>query len=72
MIYLSNDMPEWHLGRLSVKEEAAGKLRVFAITDVVTQTILRPLHKALMKILKQIPMDGTFNQGKPIERLVEL
>lgn len=63
---------EVYLGRLSIKEEAAGKLRVFAITDAVTQTVLRPLHKALFKILKQIPMDGTFNQGKPLLRLKDL
>lgn len=33
-----------HLGRLSFKEEAAGKLRVFAMVDVFTQSMLKPLH----------------------------
>jgi len=61
-----------YLGRLAIKEEAAGKMRVFAITDLVTQTLLRPIHQALFKILKQIPTDGTFDQKKPLLRLLDL
>jgi hypothetical protein len=34
-----------YLGRLALKEEGAGKVRVFAITDVITQSFLEPLHK---------------------------
>jgi len=60
-----------YLGRLSIKEEAAGKMRVFAITDLVTQTILRPLHKALFSVLRAIPTDGTFDQKRPLIRLLE-
>lgn len=57
------------LGRLAIKEEAAGKVRVFAMVDPLTQWVLNPLHKNLFKILKRIPMDGTFNQLKPLERV---
>jgi hypothetical protein len=64
----NNDL---YLGRLAIKEEAAGKMRVFAITDLVTQTILRPLHSALFSILRTIPMDGTFDQKRPLVRLLE-
>jgi hypothetical protein len=64
----NNDL---YLGRLAIKEEAAGKMRVFAITDLVTQTILRPLHSALFSILRTIPMDGTFDQKRPLMRLLE-
>lgn len=60
------------LGRLSIKEEAAGKARVFAITDSITQTVLKPLHDYVFRLLKTIPMDGTFNQTKPLDRLVDL
>jgi len=60
------------LGKLSEKQEAAGKVRVFAITDYWTQLVLYPLHKAIFAILKQIPQDGTFNQGKPLLLLNEL
>jgi len=34
-----------YLGRLAFKEEAAGKLRVFAMVDVITQSLLEPLHQ---------------------------
>lgn len=57
------------LGKLHLKEEAAGKIRVFAIADVITQSVLAPLHKEIFKILKNIPMDGTFDQIAPIRRL---
>jgi hypothetical protein len=61
-----------YLGRLSIKEEAAGKARVFAITDAITQSVLKPLHDYLFSILKEIPMDGTFDQGAPLDRLLQL
>lgn len=35
---------QFHIGSLAFKEEAAGKLRVFAMVDVITQSILKPLH----------------------------
>lgn len=60
------------LGRLSVKQEAAGKARVFAITDSITQMVLKPLHDELFRQLRSIVTDGTFNQAKPIRRLVDL
>jgi len=49
------------LGRLSLKEEAAGKVRVFAIVDYWTQSFMRPIHKWAFKLLKSIPQDGTFD-----------
>jgi len=61
-----------HLGRLSVKEEAAGKARVFAITDSITQSVMEPLHKFIFDLLKNLPMDGTFDQGAPLKRLLDL
>jgi len=61
-----------YLGRLALKEEAAGKVRVFAITDLITQTVMKPLHDLLFGKLKNHPCDGTFNQTKPLDRLVGL
>jgi hypothetical protein len=55
-----------------VKEEAAGKARVFAITDAITQSVLYPVHKYLFSLLRDLPMDGTFDQGAPLARLLEL
>jgi hypothetical protein len=56
-------------GKLAIKEEAAGKVRVFAMVDPWTQWALSPLHKLLFKMLSKIPMDGTFNQLKPLDRV---
>nr|UPW42219.1 MAG: putative RNA dependent RNA polymerase [Yunnan mito-like virus 44] len=60
------------LGKLSEKIEAAGKVRVFAITDVWTQSLLRPLHDGLLRLLSTIITDGTFDQLAPVRRLYEL
>nr|QDH89509.1 MAG: RNA-dependent RNA polymerase [Mitovirus sp.] len=50
------------LGRLSLKPEAAGKVRVFAIMDYWTQCALSPLHKVLVSILATLPSDATKDQ----------
>lgn len=52
------------LGRLSFKEEAAGKLRVFAMVDVLTQSLLKPLHDHLFYLFRFFPNDGTHDQEK--------
>jgi len=59
-----------HLGRLSLKEEAAGKIRVFAMVDAFTQWALYPLHKAIMSTIARWPSDGTFDQLAPVRRLL--
>lgn len=61
-----DDIP---LGKLSLKPEAAGKIRVFAIVDNWTQWLLHPLHSALFALLRRIPTDGTFDQMAPVKRL---
>nr|UPW42220.1 MAG: putative RNA dependent RNA polymerase [Inner Mongolia grassland mitovirus 8] len=58
-------------GQFSLKEEAAGKLRVFAIVDSITQNMLAPLHSFMFSVLKSIPNDGTFDQEKSIKRSQE-
>lgn len=63
------DLRSNHIGRLATKDEPAGKVRVFAMVDPWTQWTLRPLHKALFNILKRCPMDGTFDQLKPLNRI---
>lgn len=60
------------LGKLGYKLEPAGKIRVFAMVDSLTQCIMRPLHDLLFKILRRIETDGTFNQMKPAQRLINL
>jgi len=58
-----------YLGKLGTKEEAAGKIRVFAMVDAWTQWALYPYHKALFLILRDIPMDGTFDQTAPLSKV---
>lgn len=61
-----------NLAKLGFKEEAAGKVRVFAMVDPFTQWVMKPLHECIFTILRGIPMDGTFNQTKPVELLRSL
>lgn len=49
------------VGKIGLKTEPV-KTRIFAISDYYTQASLRPLHHALMDLLKRIPMDATWNQ----------
>nr|UPW42276.1 MAG: putative RNA dependent RNA polymerase [Inner Mongolia grassland mitovirus 3] len=56
------------LGQLAFKEEAAGKLRAFALVDVWTQSLLEPLHSSLFSLLKIVPNDGTFDQDASVNR----
>lgn len=60
------------LGRLVALKEAAGKVRVIAIVDILTQWALAPLHELIFDILRTIPQDGTFDQEKPIFVLRDL
>lgn len=59
------------LGKLAFKEEAAGKLRIFAIADIWTQSLFRPLHDNLFKFLKGLPNDGTFDQEASYKRALD-
>lgn len=60
-------VPLRSLGKLGLKEEAAGKIRVFAMVDGWTQWCLSAYHEVIFLILKDIPMDGTFNQTAPLK-----
>jgi hypothetical protein len=57
------------LGRFGVKDEAGGKKRLFAISDYFTQSVCKPLHQYLMEILRKLPMDGTWDQGRASDRV---
>nr|BBG56023.1 RNA dependent RNA polymerase [Fusarium boothii mitovirus 1] len=56
------------LSQFAVKEEAAGKLRVFALLDSISQSALKPLHEFLFDILRRLPNDGTFDQDASVKR----
>lgn len=55
--------PKGFLGRLSLVKDKEAKCRIIAILDYWSQSALLPLHKALMRHLKTLRPDCTFNQG---------
>jgi len=57
-------------GRLSVVYDQAGKARIVAMTNYFYQLVLKRVHDAVFDILKNIPMDGTFDQHRPIKDLI--
>lgn len=59
------------LGKLGIKEEAAGKVRVFAMVDAWTQWLLDPVHQMYFTILRRLPQDGTFDQLRPLRKAVK-
>jgi hypothetical protein len=59
------------LGKLGYKVEPAGKIRIFAMMEYVSQIVFLPVHEALFKVLGSIPQDGTFDQVAPAKLLLE-
>jgi len=52
-----------------VLKQPGSKTRIIAIGDVFSQTVLQPIHNHLMKCLRTIPQDGTFDQNAQVERI---
>jgi len=57
------------MGKISLASEPAGKTRLFAICNFWVQSILKPLHNALMETLKLFVSDGTFDQIGQFNRI---
>jgi len=57
-------------GKLGFKEEP-GKIRVFAMMNLITQTLMQPLHRWIFRHLRLLPNDGTFDQVKPVRNLLK-
>lgn len=55
--------PKGLVSRLSLVKDKEAKCRVVAILDYWSQSALRPLHDALMRFLRGLKTDCTFNQG---------
>lgn len=68
---ITSSPDELKLGKLCLKQEAAGKVRVFAMVDAWTQSLLATLHDGILKILSSIPQDGTYDQHKPVKVLID-
>lgn len=65
------DMDSPLLGKLAFLDEPAGKVRVVAMVDIITQTLFKPLHDWLFSLLRRIPQDGTFDQWAPVQVLLD-
>jgi hypothetical protein len=52
------------LRKLSYFPDKEGKVRVIGILDYFSQSVLRVLHLYLYKVLRKIPQDYTFDQGR--------
>jgi len=63
-------VPSLIIAKLSVVYDQSGKARIVGITNWWIQVILYPLHSGIMSMLERIPMDGTFDQSKPVLRLL--
>lgn len=56
-------------GRLAFLREP-GKIRIVAMVNLITQTLMAPLHEWIFARLRKIPTDGTFDQTRPVESLI--
>lgn len=59
----------YHIGRLSIVYDQAGKARIIAVVNFWVQLILKPLHESIFRFLKEVPQDGTFDQFGPLDRI---
>lgn len=55
--------------RLAFLTDKGGKTRVVGIGDVFSQSLLEPVHDHIFRILREVPMDGTFDQDAQRERV---
>nr|UJQ92537.1 MAG: putative RNA-dependent RNA polymerase [Mitoviridae sp.] len=58
------------MARLGRKLEGSGKVRIFVMGNPVFQTVLRPIHDWSMGVLRSLGTDGTYNQHRPLDRLI--
>lgn len=65
-LVINNKVPS--LRKLSVINDKEGKKRIVAVFDYWSQCVLKPIHKSLSSLLRDLPRDCTFNQNnfKPL------
>lgn len=59
-------------GRIALLAEGGGKTRTVAIADYWTQSAVRPFHDLIMKRLRSIKNDGTYDQQNQFMRMKRL
>lgn len=55
--------------KLAYFPDKEDKMRVIAIGDYLSQSVLKPLHHYLFQVIKKIPQDCTFDQGAFKDRI---
>jgi len=55
--------------KLHFLSDRGGKTRVIAMGDVLTQTLVRPIHREIFRALRKMPTDGTMDQLRQRERV---
>lgn len=71
-IELEGLLDRFPVGRLGFKAEGAGKQRILCIPNSLKLALLRPAHDRCMSVWRTIPMDGTYQQTKPLRWLTHL
>jgi hypothetical protein len=56
-------------GRISVVHDPECKERLIAITDYVSQVVLKPVHDAIFSLLRKLPQDRTFTQDPRVTKV---
>jgi len=63
--------PDHVHSRLAFIPDKGGKDRVIAMGDVYSQTLLKPIHDFIFRILERVPEDGTHDQDSVREQVRE-
>jgi hypothetical protein len=50
-------------GKISLIQDPEYKMRLVAISDYLSQVILKPIHTQLLQLLKKLPCDRTYTQN---------
>jgi hypothetical protein len=64
--------PRVILGKLAYFSDKEGKTRLVAMCDYWTQSVLKPVHDLLMKILGSLGTDYTFDHSSAVQDLLNL
>lgn len=65
-----SNYPRLRTAKISFIPENGGKTRLIAILDYWSQMLLKPMHTAMMSLIKTYKTDGTFNQNLLFEKIL--
>jgi hypothetical protein len=68
---ISTETKDLFHSRLAFLQDKGGKTRVVGLVDLLTQSLLKPVHDHVASILRHLPTDGTFDQEIQRQRVKE-